>query len=238
MPSSFNHSWSVIWIGSALAEFKVRVCNGGVRRDGFEVFGPCRFTLRVDGPEMITDEQWRLLMSELNLGRPLRTASAKSGMSVPMARRHRDAGLRPSESRRPRKHRTRPDPFSEVWTEVEELLEVDSGLEAKTLFEELQLRYPGQFGEGQLRTLQRRVREWRSCCGPSQEVYFSQVRSAGEQCQSDFTDMRRVGGCIDAEPYAHLCYHFVLPCSKHQRSVLYSRHSPTENPACAGMQDH
>ena len=102
---------------------------------------------------------------------------------------------------------------------------MDSGLEAKTLFEELQLRYPGQFGEGQLRTLQRRVREWRCRCGPPQEVYFPQVRSAGEQCQSDFTDMRRVGVCIDAEPYAHLCYHFVLPYSNWEWVVI----SPSES---------
>ncbi len=32
---------------------------------------------------------------------------------------------------------------------------------AKSLLERLEQAYPGQFPEGQLRTLQRRVREWR-----------------------------------------------------------------------------
>ena len=32
--------------------------------------------------------------------------------------------------------------------------------------------------------------------------------------------------------------HRHLQRSKHQRSVLYFRRSPTENPACAGIQDH
>ncbi len=33
---------------------------------------------------------------------------------------------------------------------------------AKVLFERLQDEYPGRFPDGQLRTLQRRVREWRT----------------------------------------------------------------------------
>ncbi|HKM81190.1 MAG TPA: hypothetical protein VJY15_09545, partial [Candidatus Acidoferrum sp.] len=32
---------------------------------------------------------------------------------------------------------------------------------AKSLMERLQKEYPGQFAEGQLRTLQRRIQEWR-----------------------------------------------------------------------------
>ena len=50
---------------------------------------------------------------------------------------------------------TRADPFGEVWSEVEELLERDAGLQAKAVFEELGRRYPGRFQAGQLRTLQR-----------------------------------------------------------------------------------
>ena len=33
---------------------------------------------------------------------------------------------------------------------------------SKSLFEELQYRYPRQYKNGQLRTLQRRVKEWRA----------------------------------------------------------------------------
>jgi len=44
---------------------------------------------------------------------------------------------------------------------------MDAGLEAKTFFEELQRTYPGRFSDGQLRTLQRRVKRWRALEGPS-----------------------------------------------------------------------
>jgi hypothetical protein len=53
-----------------------------------------------------------------------------------------------------------------------EKLEINPGLEAKTLFEDLQRRYPGRFADGQLRTLQRRVKAWRALEGPPKEVFF------------------------------------------------------------------
>jgi hypothetical protein len=61
----------------------------------------------------------------------------------------------------PRYWRTRPDPFIDVWDEVKESLEQQPYLAAKTLFLKLQKKYPGRFSDGQLRTLQRRVRDWR-----------------------------------------------------------------------------
>ena len=57
--------------------------------------------------------------------------------------------------------RTRRDPFAEVWSEIEwELLEEPS-LAPKEILRRLQLRHPGQFPDQQIRTLQRRVRDWR-----------------------------------------------------------------------------
>jgi hypothetical protein len=41
-------------------------------------------------------------------------------------------------------------------------LEVEPGLEAKTLFEHLQRTQPERFPDGQLRTLQRRIQQWRA----------------------------------------------------------------------------
>jgi len=61
----------------------------------------------------------------------------------------------------PRYWRTRPDPFIDVWHEVQQSLEQQPHLAAKTLFLKLQKKYPGRFSDGQLRTLQRRVRDWR-----------------------------------------------------------------------------
>ena len=57
--------------------------------------------------------------------------------------------------------RTRKDPFETVWPEILLWLQQDPESTAKSLIERLQREYPGQFAEGQLRTLQRRLGEWR-----------------------------------------------------------------------------
>jgi hypothetical protein len=62
----------------------------------------------------------------------------------------------------PRTYRTRPDPFASVWDEACGWLAAQPERTAKSLFQELQARYPGRFPDVQLRTLQRRVRAWRA----------------------------------------------------------------------------
>ncbi len=62
----------------------------------------------------------------------------------------------------PRWWRTRPDPFAAVWDEVAAWLAAAPERTAKSVFAELQRRYPGQFPDVQLRTLQRRVQVWRA----------------------------------------------------------------------------
>jgi len=57
--------------------------------------------------------------------------------------------------------RTYPDEFAPVWSECEEDLKRQPNLAATTLLRRLQVRHPGTFKDGQLRTLQRRVRAWR-----------------------------------------------------------------------------
>jgi len=162
---------------------------------------------------VVTDEQVRLLMSLISKGIPQVTAAAKAGMSERTARKYVRSGQMPSALKAPRAWRTRPDPFAEVWPEIESLLRQDAGLQAKTVFSELTERYPGRFGGGTLRTLQRRFHAWRARSGPDREVYFPQVHHPGVQGQSDFTDMRRLEIRIAGEPFAHLLYHFVLTYS-------------------------
>ena len=72
-------------------------------------------------------------------------------------------------------------------------VEESPGLEAKTLFEWLQREYPGRFSDGQIRTLQRRIKLWRVTEGPAQEVYFGQKHVPGRLCASDFTHMTELG---------------------------------------------
>jgi hypothetical protein len=61
----------------------------------------------------------------------------------------------------PRHWRTRKDPFEKVWPEILLWLQEEPDATAKSLFERLDEKYPGQFPQGQLRTLQRRVQDWR-----------------------------------------------------------------------------
>ena len=172
---------------------------------------------------MTTDQQVRQLMSLMKKGKSLSTAAAKSGMSEPTGRKYRRGGKLPSELKMAHDWRTRPDPFEAVWPEVEGLLERDAGLQAKTVFEELQRRYPGEFQAGQLRTLQRRFRKWRALRGDEREVYFAQRHRRGEQAQSDFTSMNALRVTIGGAPFPHLLYHFVLTYSNWESvSLCYS----------------
>ena len=61
----------------------------------------------------------------------------------------------------PRWWRTRRDPFETTWPRVVQWLEVEPQRTAKELFDRLRREHPGMFVPGQLRTLQRRVRDWR-----------------------------------------------------------------------------
>jgi hypothetical protein len=54
------------------------------------------------------------------------------------------------------------DPFAEVWTEIEHSLEANPARTAKSIFVELQQRYPDRYPDVQLRTLQRRIAQWRA----------------------------------------------------------------------------
>ena len=162
---------------------------------------------------MVTDCQVRKLMKLLNQEQTLSLAAAKSGMDEKTARKYRRLGKLPSEVSQERDYRTREDAFAEIWEEVRPKLELNSGLQAKTLFKDLQRRHPGKFQDGQLRTLQRRVKEWRALEGPPKEVFFEQRHEPGELGQSDFTYMNELGIRIQGQAFDHLLYHFVLTYS-------------------------
>jgi transposase len=115
--------------------------------------------------------------------------------------------------REPRKYRTRKDPFEAVWPQIEKLLEQAPELEAQSVFEALRQREDVRFSDGQLRTLQRRMKRWRASHGPEKEVMFPQEHRPGEAGQSDFTEMGELKVTIGGERFDHLLYHFVLPFS-------------------------
>jgi len=67
----------------------------------------------------------------------------------------------PRDRKRTRYWRTRRDPFETSWVEILSWLEKEPDITATMMFERLQKKYPNQHADGQLRTLQRRVKEWR-----------------------------------------------------------------------------
>ena len=169
---------------------------------------------------MVTDRQVRMLMKLINEEETLAAAAAKAGIDEKTARKWRDCGMFPSQSKVEHTWRTRPDPFEDVWEEVRAKLRVNPGFEAKTLFEDLQRRYPGRFSDGQIRSLQRRIKTWRALEGPQKEVFFPQVHNPGELCESDFTRMGKMEISIQGQFFDHLVYHFVLPYSNWETGII------------------
>jgi len=140
-------------------------------------------------------------------------SAAKVGISERSARRIDDAQGLPSQ-RPQRSWRTREDPLSAVWdSEVIPLLQTDARLNAVTLLEELQRRYPGQWDTGVLRTLQRRIRLWRAKFGAEREVYFAQEHPPGRQGISDFTVADELNVEIAGVVFVHRLYQFALAYS-------------------------
>lgn len=172
---------------------------------------------------MVTDQQVRRLFKLMQTEKTQAVAAAKSGMDEKTARKYLKTGRLPSELIKERTWRTRPDPFEDIWDEVRENLASNPGFEAKTLFDDLQNRFPGKFSDGQLRTLQRRIKRWRALEGPSQEIFFPQLHRPGELAQSDYTHMGKLGITIANQPFDHLLYHFVLTYSNWETgSVCFS----------------
>ncbi|MFB3066041.1 MAG: IS21 family transposase [Planctomycetota bacterium] len=148
-------------------------------------------------------------------GKSQEAAAAAAGMSERTGRKW-ERGPLPSQAQPLRSWRTRPDPFREVWaSEVEPLLGSDAAgvLQATTVLEWLERRHPGRFGPGQLRTLQRRMRDWRALRGPEREVYFEQAHVPRREAQLDFSDASKLGVTIAGEPLKHLLFEFVLSFS-------------------------
>jgi hypothetical protein len=163
---------------------------------------PCARLLACDAVDEATKERLRAILATLD---PLRLldeirtvqhhlAGLASGEPVHVLP-HRDADLdrflkslanawregevRPthrSGPKPPRHWRTRKDPFEDVWPLVVTWLELEPDRTAKDLFERLRKGREPAFPAGRLRTLQRRVKEWRRLA--ARRLVFSEpVRS-------------------------------------------------------------
>jgi hypothetical protein len=159
-------------------------------------------------------------MEEMSKHGRIGQAALKAGMDRKTARRYVADGKLPSELVTPREWRTRSDPFEAHWPEIEERLAQTPELEAKTLFELLQEQHPERYADGQLRTLQRRVRRWRAARGPEQLITLAQLHRAGEAAQTDFTSTMELAVTIAGQVFAHLLCVLVLPYSNWQWATV------------------
>jgi transposase InsO family protein len=167
-----------------------------------------------------TDAQVRLAMRERSKGRTQEQAAVKANIkSRKTVAKYEQRGQLPSELKQPRRYRTRADPFAEDWLELEKMLHAAPELEAKTLFEWLCEQRPGQYQEGQLRTLQRRVSEWRAL-NQSQVATLEQVHRPGEVLQTDGTWLSELQVTIAGEPFKHVLIHCVLAYSNWEWGVI------------------
>lgn len=159
-------------------------------------------------------------MDEMSKHGRVGVAALRSGMHRNTARRYVETGRLPSELKAPRTWRTRADPFAADWPEIAARLEEAPELESKALFEDLLRRRPGQYSEGQLRSFQRRVKQWRAEHGPAREIFLPQQHRPGEAMQTDFTSGSSLGVQIGGESFGHLLCHSVLPYSNWQSVVV------------------
>lgn len=138
-------------------------------------------------------------------------ASAKVGISVRSGRRIGKSGT--PRNKTERSWRTREDPLAAVWqTELVILLEREPSLTGTTLLEYLEEHYPGHYDQRVLRTLQRRIKQWKALHGPDKDVIFRQQAMVAQQGFSDFTHPDSAIS-IQGKPLKHLLYQFRLAYS-------------------------
>jgi hypothetical protein len=160
-----------------------------------------------------TDAQVRLIMKERRKGRTQVQAAVKANLrSRKTVSKYERLGKLPSELKQARTYRTRSDPFAEDWPKLEKMLANAPELEAKTLFDWLCERDPGKYQTGQLRTLQRRMSNWRTL-HEEKVLTLDQVHQPGEIMETDGTSMNELGITLQGVLFPHILIHSVLPYS-------------------------
>lgn len=178
---------------------------------------------------MITNNQYERLLSMKHKKQYFYQVADAAGVSQTTARKYLKANRLPSELKKPHDWKTHNDVFADVWPEAVEFLENNTGIEAKSLFKHIQHQYPGRFKTNQLRTFQRRVKQWKILYGPAQEVYFPQDYKPGQFAASDFTKMNDLGITVNNIPFKHSLFHFVLCYSNHESATIIRGGESFEN---------
>lgn len=160
-----------------------------------------------------TNKQVKLLMKMLKK-HTQETAAAKAGMATKTARKYIKSAVLPSDMASPHTWTTRSDAFEEDWPMLEKMLGNAPGLQGRTLMAYLLRLRPDHYNPGQLRSLQRRIRDWRALHGAEQAIIFNQAIPPGKQSQSDFTCLNNLKITINGHAFNHLLFHWMLPYSR------------------------
>ncbi len=181
----------------------------------------------------ITQLQENFYMKNRQSGCTQETSAAKAGISVRSGRRLEKG----KEAQQKKRHwRTRKDPLETVWeSELVPLLEREPSLTGITLWDYLDEKYPEQYPERLLRTLQRRVKHWQATQGPGKDVIFRQSVPAGHQGLSDFTHPD-TAITIGGKAFTHLLYQFRLAYSG-WRSVHIIQGGESYSALAEGLQN-
>jgi len=136
-------------------------------------------------------------------------ASARTGVSISSAYRMDKGKI--TGDRREISWQTREDPFAGAWQSVI-LPEIEKhpNLLAITILEFLQEKFPGEYPDKLLRTLQRKLKKWRVLYGPKKDVIFNQEHFPGRIGISDFTKLKGITITIRGQNFDHIFYHFRL----------------------------
>jgi hypothetical protein len=111
---------------------------------------------------MVKDEQVIRLRQLLRPSTTLKEIALQANMDMKTARKYIRLSTLPSESHRIRGCRTRADPLAGVWAEVEGQLQRNPTISATAVLSALQVANPESISKTQLRTLQRRIKIWKS----------------------------------------------------------------------------
>jgi hypothetical protein len=163
--------------------------------------------------------QVRVYMKSREFGLTQAESAAVAGFSARSGQRIEGDDYQ-SNRGKARGWRTCADPLAEVWeSELEPMLRGAPALKPMTLYEYLQAKYPGKYGQV-LRTLQRRVDTWKALYGPAPEVMFELRHEPGMMGFSDFTELTGVEITLNGKVFEHLIYHYRLGYSGWQYAQI------------------
>ncbi len=158
----------------------------------------------------ITDQQVAIYMNNRNAKKTQKLSAARAGISK---RSGHDIEHGKRVIKKERTYRTRLNKFTEVFEPVIVPL-LKKGVDSVPfLLRHLQQKFPGQFSSNKLRTLQRRVEEWKALHGKDKEVIFLQKHEAGRLAACDFTHPKKIKVTINGKPFTHIFFHLRLAYS-------------------------